>query len=598
MTVTAEVPLIGSATALAIVALLVFVGPTFGERGGRNTSRLAIVVGSLAVIVPLIAAIAIDPAREAGQALWEWSAAGGPTIQASYRFDGVAAIGVAVGTAYTVAGLIAAARARRRNPLLPSAILAIGLVFIALAVTEDLVACIVVLGVMAPLTVVAALSVATLPATSRLAAYFAAGIQFFVLAALLVSRYGGGSFRFDAMFAGALSPGTLLTASIGAALFAGLYPFVPWRFERALVTTAVGEPIRGIVTMPAGVAATLVLFRIIGVTRGDVTTIPLPNLPLEWRAAVAIAVLAVLAVATARRRSASRRMIVIVGVVLVALAAYPALRWSHIVLAAALVSVLYAATVSLALPAQWPVVRYDVTLAAAWIGLALGTPIALAGVLIILATDAATVLAEAAVRARRRTYLVVSAGATAFVAGLFVIALGALEAGDPGAQVLAIAGIAAIGALTLVHVGRRLELTTPSLVLDAVAVVAALGSGALLALALLVPIDRGVTIAGGRPLGPSLAAASVALPAVIALAALLVVAARSTRPFVPDLAPLVARLRRIVAVADPVPAGLAAFATLDTVASRLAATFALFEQRGGVWLATVLIVGVLVWSVR
>ncbi len=549
------------------------------------------------MIVPLIAAIAIDPAREAGQALWEWSAAGGPTIQASYRFDGVAAIGVAVGTAYTVAGLIAAARARRRNPLLPSAILAIGLVFIALAVTEDLVACIVVLGVMAPLTVVAALSVATLPATSRLAAYFAAGIQFFVLAALLVSRYGGGSFRFDAMFAGALSPGTL-TASIGAALFAGLYPFVPWRFERALVTTAVGEPIRGIVTMPAGVAATLVLFRIIGVTRGDVTTIPLPNLPLEWRAAVAIAVLAGLAVATARRRSASRRMIVIVGVVLVALAAYPALRWSHIVLAAALVSVLYAATVSLALPAQWPVVRYDVTLAAAWIGLALGTPIALAGVLIILATDAATVLAEAAVRARRRTYLVVSAGATAFVAGLFVIALGALEAGDPGAQVLAIAGIASIAALTLVHVGRRLELTTPSLVLDAVAVVAALGGGALLALALLVPIDRGVTIAGGRPLGPSLAAASVALPAVIALAALLVVAARSTRPFVPDLAPLVARLRRIVAVADPVPAGLAAFATLDTVASRLAATFALFEQRGGVWLATVLIVGVLVWSVR
>jgi hypothetical protein len=74
--------------------------------------------------------------------------------------------------------------------------------------------------------------------------------------------------------------------------------------------------------------------------------------------------------------------------------------------------------------------------------------------------------------------------------------------------------------------------------------------------------------------------------------------ARSLRPFVSDLAPFAQRLRDVIAIADPVPAGTAAFAALDLVASRAASTFNLFEQRAGVWLATVLIVAVLVWSVR
>ena len=47
-----------------------------------------------------------------------------------------------------------------------------------------------------------------------------------------------------------------------------------------------------------------------------------------------------------------------------------------------------------------------------------------------------------------------------------------------------------------------------------------------------------------------------------------------------------------------VPAGHAAFAALDAITSRTAATFSLFEQRAGVWLATILIVAVLIWSVR
>ena len=65
--------------------------------------------------------------------------------------------------------------------------------------TEDLIAGTVVLGVLASITILATLAVAPLPATTRLAAYLAVGVQFFVLAALLVSRFGGASFRFDSI---------------------------------------------------------------------------------------------------------------------------------------------------------------------------------------------------------------------------------------------------------------------------------------------------------------------------------------------------------------------------------------------------------------
>jgi len=66
----------------------------------------------------------------------------------------------------------------------------------------------------------------------------------------------------------------------------------------------------------------------------------------------------------------------------------------------------------------------------------------------------------------------------------------------------------------------------------------------------------------------------------------------------PDLEPVAVRLRELIAVADPVPAGQLGFAALDAITSRTAAIFNLFEQRAGVWLATFLIIAVLVWSVR
>ena len=588
---TAELPLICSAAALAVVAVSLLLAPR-----ARAFRGVAIVSAVAAATTPLIFAALIDPARATGRALWEWSAAGGPTVQASYRYDGVAAIAVAVGAGYCAAGLFGAARAPARHPLLPGAILAIGLVFFAVVVTEDLVAGAVALGVLAAVTILAALAVAPLPATTRLAAYLTVGIQFFVLAALLISRYGSASFRFDAIVPGAISPGSVLAASIGAALFAGLYPFIPWRFHTPLRRPEL-EHLRGIVTMPAGVAATLLLLRLLGTTRDDITTLALPELPGWLRLAAALGALAMLGAVALRRRRVPARSAAICGAAVVLLAAYPALHWAHVILVAALLSVLYAAVVSLALPEQWNVVRYDVALSAFWIALAVGTPAAIGGGLFILVADAATALAEAVWRAPHRGHLLVIAGSAATVTGLGVIFAGALVAIDRGAQGLAIAGLVTIAALVLIHVGRRVELSNVPLALDGLAAAAAAGFAALLGLLVAVPVYRGVTESLGRPFAPSFAS-PFGFPVALSAATLIVVVARSLRPFVPDLALFTDRLRTFVAIVDPVGAGHAAFAALDTTTSRSATAFNQLERRAGVWLATLLIVVMLVWSVR
>ena len=588
---TAELPLIVSAAGLAACALVLSFVPR-----SRSLMIAAIAAAAIAAVAPLVVAPLIDPARSSGRALWEWSAAGGPTIRASYRFDGIGAIGVAVGTAYAAAGLFGAARTMRRHPLLPSAILALGLMFVALAVTEDLIAATVVLGALGAVTILATLAVAPVPATTRLAAYIAVGVQFFVLAALLLSRFGGPSFRFDAIVAGAVSPGVVLSGSIAAALFAGLYPFIPWRFRVQRVPEL--RRLRGILTMPAGVGASLLLLRLIGTTRGDVTTIGLPAVPLAWRLGAALAIGVWIAFAGWRRDALPRRPIAVGGAVILLLLAYPALHWAHVVLLAALLSVLYAAAVSLALPEEWDVVRYDVTLAAFWVGLAVGTPTAIAGALFVLVADAAAALAEAVWAPPHRSSLIVIAGSTAMIAGLIVVGVGALSAADRPAQGLAIVAITAIAALVLVHVGRRLNVTTAPLGLDAVSVAVALGVSVLLALLVAVPLYQGVTETLGRQFAPAVASPALAVAAIVGAATLLVVVGRSTRPFMPDLAPLADRLREVIAIADPVPAGLAAFRALDVAGSWAASGFAAFERRAGVWLATVLIIAVLVWSVR
>src|SRR5205814_4419811 len=133
----------------------------------------------------------------------------------------------------------------------------------------------------------------------------------------------------------------------------------------------------------------------------------------------------------------------------------------------------------------------------------------------------------------------------------------------------------------LVHVGRRLDRVGVPLALDGLAAAAALGITTLIGLAVSVPLYQGVSLVFGRPFEPGIANTPFGFLSAVAVATLLVVIARSVRPFMPDLAPLAARLGELIVFADPVPAGQAVFAALDAIASRTTATFSLFEQRAG-----------------
>src|SRR5439155_832434 len=124
------------------------------------------------------------------------------------------------------------------------------------------------------LTSFIAMLVSPAAAVARITGYLAGGVQGFVVAGLLVSRFGGASFRFNTISPDAVTPGVVVAASLGAALFAGLYPFVPWGYRSE--EAGERESLRGLLTMPAGFGATLVLCRILGVTRIDLATLGLP----------------------------------------------------------------------------------------------------------------------------------------------------------------------------------------------------------------------------------------------------------------------------------------------------------------------------------
>lgn len=594
MVVTAELPLIASAFAFALAAIIL----ALPRRRFRWRARGAFVAGSLAAAMPLVLYPFRDVTRSVGHALWEWSAVGGPTVQASYRFDGVAATGIAAALAYTAASLLAVQRASRRHQLLPAIVLANGLVAIALAVTDDLIAATVVLGVVAALTGFAQLIVAPPSASARLAGFYALGMQCFVVAALLVSRTGAGSFVFGEIRPTAISPGVILAASLGAALFAGLYPFVPWRYEGEQARAPEREPLRGMLAMPAGLGATIVLIRLLGATEIELSTLGLPQAHPSLRiAAVTIVITAVLAL-VARRRPVPVPPLAVGGVLLLAIALYPGVHWSHAVLVAALLSVTYAAAVSLVLPEQWEVVRYDVTLAGVWIGLALGTPLSIAGGLFLLLADAVAALVAAIWLPPHRWYMATVATSTAYVGGVLAIGAGIRGADDLATQGLAVLTLVALLLLVLVHIGRALsEALVPPELDVAGGAIAFLGS-ALLVLLSGPAIHSGLDETLGRPFGAIGPEGPFTVPALAVTATLLVVVARTMRPFLPDLRVIAARLRTIVLAVDPVPAVLASFRLLEAAAMRTSAIFGVFEQRGGVWLAAVLIFALLLWATR
>ena len=587
----AEITLFAAAITLSLVALLV--APRRIAQAWRVPS--ALLVATLGTISPLLLYQFSDPALAAGRALWEWSAAGGPTIQASYRLDGLATVGIAAGFAYVAAGLLANARSAASPRFLPSLALAIGFVFIAVVVTVDLVAAAVAIAVLAAVTAFAMLLVAPAPSAMRIAAYFAVGIQGFVVAALLIARQGGPSLAFDTISPSAISPGAVLAATAGAALFAGLYPFVPWRYQPAqALAAAEREPLRGLLAMPAGVAASVVLLRVIGVTSIDLSNLGLPLVALGPRLALLALVLVAFAFRARARGRPSRRAIVTTIVAAAVLAGWDELHWSYVVLAAAGLTVLYAAAVSLALPEQWEVARHDVTLATLWIAFAVGTPIALAAGLFILVSAAFAALLESVWMPPHRAYIAIMATSVWTVTGVIGLATGAAAAADPPTAVAAVFVIVVVLFLELAHAGRRLAQGEAPPDLDMAAAVAALFSTALVASLLSLPIPDALVVLG-RPLEPI--DPVVAIGTVVA-ATILVISARMLRPLLPDLDTLAVRLQRFVWAADPVPVGVATFRALERAVTAASAGFAVFEQRAGVWLAAVLIVALLVWSTR
>lgn len=580
------------AFALALIAISSFLPARFA-RWRTPLGALGCAMAGLGPVL-LFPYLTSDPAR--ATALWEWSAVGGPTIQASYRLDGLAALGLAIGALYTAAALIATTRVPSRSSLLRPALLVNGFILMALAVTDDLVAVTVVLGALAATTIFVALLVAPPAAVARVTAYLAAGVQAFVVADLLVTRFGGASFRFEDISPESVSPGVILAATIGGALFAGLYPFVPWGYRHE--ESGERESLRGLLTMPAGVGATIVLLRIVGTTRIDLAQLRLPGVVPAPLIALAALFFVFAAWRLWRRRPRSRRRLAAAALVLVLLGLYPWLHWSHIVIVACALTVAYAAAVSLALPDQWLVTQYDVTLAAAWIGIATGTPTAVSGALLVLAGGGLVALADAFWMPPHRAYVVMLASTTTVVTGCLIIAVGALDTPDPVTMALALLAILFVVVLELVHIGRRLDVASAPSDLEAAATVVAFLTTMLVAISFGGPLLDALARAFGRPLDRDLEGTAYTLAALGVIAAMLAVVAGAVRPLLPDTTPVGKRLESLVSVADPVPAAAASFRALERSATLVSTVFVLFEQRAGVWLALVLIVGVLFWVVR
>jgi len=591
MVVRAELILFVVALSLAALAFA-FVMP---RRAFRWRIPFATACCAIAGLAPLLLYDVLDPARARGRALWEWSAVGGPTIQASYRLDGLAAIGVAIGGLYVAAALVATTRVSARHQLLRPVILLNGLVFITLAVTDDLIADIVVLGALAALTSFIAMLVSPAAAVARITGYLAGGVQGFVVAGLLVSRFGGASFSFDAISPDAVTPGVVLAASFGAALFAGLYPFVPWGYRNEEVGER--ESLRGLLTMPAGLGATIVLCRLLGVTRIDLATLGLPAIMSPTLIAIVVAALA-LRFILRRGKPGVRRRIAFSAVVLVLILLYPFLHWSHLILVAALLTIAYAAAVSLALPEQWAISRYDVVLAALWIALATGTPIAVAGAIVVLAGGGLAAVSDGFWMPPHRSYIASMASSTVIVAGALTIAIGALDAPDPVAVALALVAAAAVVGLELAHAGRRLSVAAVPADLDVSASIASFLGTVMVVLALSLPMLDALSDAFGRPNTRSLDELVTLVPVIAVIATLLVVAARAVHVLLPEGTALSTRLERVVSAADPVPVAAASFRALAGSATTVSAVFAAFEERAGVWLALTLIATLLVWAVR
>jgi hypothetical protein len=573
--------------ALAASALLFFI-----PRGRHVAHGLGIAFVVLGASLPIALDRLVDPTRAAGRALWEWSAVGGPTIQASYHLDALSAVAVALIVAYAGAALATAARMERRHPALAGLVLAIGLVTVALVVTDDLVAAIIVLAVLAALTVLALFAVAPAAATARAAGYLSIGLQAWVLAALLISRSGSATFLLGAVPQLAVTSGAVLAATLGALLFAGLYPAVAWTIDTGDGATDPG-PLGSLVLMPAGIGATLLLVRLIGASGLAPTEVALPEFGIEVRLAVVVLVLLAVAVSVAISAAVPKRPIAVGIVAVVLLIALPFLGWVHLVLLAAILTAAYAGVVSLALPDHWETVRSDLGLVAIWIAVATGAPLGIAGGIVALFARAAAAVATSLWLVPHRDYVALVGGSAVFVAGAIVVGAGAVTTGDPAIVALGLVGVALLVVLELAHVGRRFRVADVPADLDLASAIAAFLL-ALLATLVIVPLEAALRTHLPRPEAVS----AVHIGAIAVAAALAVVLARTVRPLLPYFEMAAERSGPAMRALDPAPIAVGAFRALEAATTRASWAFGLFERRAGVWLATAVIVGLLFWAVR
>ena len=583
----AELPLIVSAAALATSALIFF-----SPRAGRGYHVVATALVVVAAALPLVLQPFVDPSRAAGRALWEWSAVGGPSVEAAYRVDGLSAFAIAMAVAYSGAALALTARVERRHPALAALVCALAFMSIALVVTDDLVAATVVLAIVAMLTSLALLAVAPVAATARATAYLSLGVQCWALAALLISRQGSPTFALSRIPADAITSGAIVAATLGALLFAGLYPVVAWTPGGDEGESDPGR-VGSLITMPAAIAASLLLLRTITASDLDVTRIALPEVGADARLALAVVVLAAVASAVVRSRVLPRRALGVGATLLVLTAAYPAIGWSETVLAAAILTTAYAAVVSLALPEQWETVRSDLGLVALWIGIATGSPLGVAGGAIALLVRAASALTSALWLPPHRDYVVFVTGSAVFLVGAIAAGIGAATSADALTAVVGTLAALLLLGLEVVQLGRRFRSVAVPRDLDLASALVA----ALVAFASAVALVPAAAVSGSV-LSLRVELTPFAVVAIATAAVLIAVLARTLRPILPYFEALAERSGPVMRALDPAPIAIGTFRIVEAAAGGGSAAFGAFERGAGVWVAGALIVALLLWAVR
>jgi hypothetical protein len=578
-----------TAFALAVSAMFLL-----GMRPTRLVSRLALGIASLGGLLPVALLGRLDEMDTSRRALWEWSAVGGPVMQAAYHADALAGVGATAAVLVCGAGAVIAAREERR--LLAALLIMNGLAVLTLTTTTDLVFSVIVASVVASLTAAAAIVAGPAPAAARLTALLAFGVQAFVGVALVVNRFGINTFDLDQIPAAAISPGALVATAIGAALFCGLYPFVPWRYERQPPRQRALTTLRGALAFPAGVAGTVLTLRVLEATGAPVHALLLPQVDLEARAVAGAAVFAIGLITFWRGGKGAWPRLATAFILIGFLALYPLLRWAHLVALAAIFTVAYASLASTAIPEEWSVARFDARLGTLWAAIALGTPVALLGGFLATVASGVAFGLEAAPLPPRWISHARAAARTLVCAGPFIALVGLIGAPDPGLAAIAGAALAWAGAIELGHAIRAARdegwLPFNERLFGALASYAAF---------LLLGIVAGPALARSAvALGHAdgLAWPPYAAPAMAAGVAVLAAAVT----FLPDLVAIrlpggaESALRRALATADPVPGAVLTYRLIEVASARIASAFAFIEERSGVWLAALLIAAALFWA--